>query len=91
MAGFTIAVVFAFVTLSNVATENRRLAREGQEAHQAICSFKADLIRRVGSTQQLLDDHEGEPVIFAIPRSVLESSVVNQQKTVDALKNLDCT
>lgn len=68
--------------------ETRRLAREGQEAHAALCVFKQDLQRRVETSTQFLEDNPGG--IPGIPASVLKQSIASQRQTLDALKKLDC-
>jgi hypothetical protein len=86
---FTTVVVVALVWLRSVADENRRLGRQGEEAHGALCVFKADLEQRANSSRALLEEHKG-PMIFGIPRTVIQTSFDNQQKTVDSLRSLDC-
>ena len=71
-----------------VAADNRRLAREGEQAHDALCVIKADLRQRVAAGRKFLREHpRGIP---GIPPATLRSSIANQQATLDALKPLAC-
>jgi hypothetical protein len=84
-----VAVAFVIIAvLSYVIAENRKLAREGAEAHDALCVFKADLGRRLEAGKAFLADHPGG--FAGIDPTVLQTSINNQQATIDALASLDC-
>lgn len=77
LAGLTFAIV-----------NNRNLARDGKQAHDALCILKGDLEQRVKSTQDFLNTH---PQGFAgIDAATIQNSLNNQRATVDSLSLLDC-
>lgn len=89
---------FAFQEVSDVSDENRRIiARlEVSEAqalkdHAALCSFRADLQRRVRNSREFLADVEAmrRPPIDGISSNDLRRSIDGQQATLDSLK-VDC-
>jgi hypothetical protein len=66
----------------------RHLAREGKQAHDAICVLRQDLQRRVDNGEDFLQDH---PEGFAgIPAAVLMKSIRDQKQTLDALSAVRC-
>lgn len=79
--------VFTGMTILAFA-QTRRLARQGTEAHDAICTLRADLDRRVAASDRFLKEHpKGIP---GVPlRSILES-LRNQRQTLAALSGLTC-
>lgn len=81
------AVFTAVVALA--VWQNRMLGEQGREAHDTLCVFKLDLVQRATASQTLLDENTG-PLIFGIPRTVIETSLANQKKTVDSLRTLEC-
>lgn len=59
------------------------LAREGREAHQGICVYRADLAARIAATVDYLRTHpEG---IAGISRATILNSIRNQKATVASL------
>lgn len=72
----------------HLTAENHRLAKEGVNAHIALCVFKVDLGRRADVGAQFLKDHpHGIP---GIPASTLTTSVNNQRATYRSLQVLKC-
>ncbi len=67
------------------------LLEQSEQDHMGLCEFIADLDRRVDSSRKLLSEHQGEPMIFGIPRETIEQSVSNQGQTLNALRPVDCT
>jgi hypothetical protein len=67
-----------------------QLAERAEEDHAGLCAFIADLDQRVDANRKLLAENEG-PLIFGIPRNVIEQSVNNQGSTLNALRPIDCT
>lgn len=68
--------------------DNRKLALEGQEAHDALCTFRTDLQRRITLGRQFLATHpEGIPGISAAD---LARSIAGQESTLKALKISNC-
>lgn len=69
--------------------QERGLKAVATETHSALCSFKKDLAIRHANGEKYLEEIKG-PMIFGIPRDVIEQSVKNQKATLDSLKGLDC-
>lgn len=85
---FTIwAIGFSFaVSLALVQARNN--AREGHIAKVSLCSFRADLERRVRTSEDYLRDNpQGFP---GIPLSVLRKSIDDQRDVLYALRILRC-
>lgn len=85
---FTIwAVGFSFA-VSLALMQARNNAREGHIAKVALCSFKADLDRRVKTSEDYLRDNpQGFP---GIPLTVLRKSIDDQHDVLYALRILRC-
>lgn len=63
-------------------------ARQGLQAHAALCVFKHDLeVRAAGSRAFLREHPDGIP---GIPASLIRNGLMNQQRTIDSLSNLNC-
>lgn len=61
---------------------------EARRTHDSLCVFRADLEARVAQTRDFLVEH---PRGFAgIPAGTLQKSIDDQQRTINALANLDC-
>jgi hypothetical protein len=56
----------------------------------ALCALRHNSERQIGLTQGILDRHPNRAVIFGIPKPVYEASIANQQRTVNALSDLNC-
>ena len=79
------AVVALFVTVGVLGIAAKRTADSNKHA---LCTFVDDLQRRVNQTREFLADH---PEGFAgIPAATLVNQAENQQRTIDALDNLNC-
>lgn len=64
------------------------LARDGGEAHEALCELRADLERRADSLVSFIEAHpQGIP---GISRTELERSLSNQRQTLQSLVDLSC-
>jgi len=71
--------------LTKVATAADKVA---EETHDALCTFKLDLERRVETTEQfLLDNPNGIP---GLSEEAIETSISNQKQTIEALAILEC-
>jgi hypothetical protein len=58
------------------------------DTRDSLCSLRGDLESRVQQTRDYLEKHpEGFP---GVPARQLRDSLRNQERTVDALANLDC-
>ncbi len=70
---------------------NRQLIRDGREAKAALCTFRADLQRRVADTEDFVASVKAgnRPPIQGISVADLERSLSGQRSTLAALK-LDC-
>lgn len=91
-----IAIVVLFVlVLSAMAyfvSRNWALAKEGKEAHDALCAFKLDLTGRAKNTQDYIDDVQtGKRVIInGLTIADLTRSRDQQDATLRSLRNLKC-
>jgi hypothetical protein len=76
---------------------NRILAQEGKQAHDSICSLKADyreriptLTKQVKASEAFLKEHPkglvGRDGTVLISRKLLQDSVANQKRTFDLTK-----
>lgn len=80
--------VAAVSVLSYVIDSNRGLARDGKEAHDAICVLKADYRERIREGVAFLREHpDGIP---GIKVGVIKQSVKNQRQTLHALGKVRC-
>jgi len=85
--------------LSNVAHTNRKLAKEGQQAHDALCSIKGGVQRRVDNAQKLLSDNpkaqtldaDPGPQVFLVSRDLLKTSLARDTESLRAFKDFHCT
>lgn len=74
--------------LREFAVQNRQRAMEGQEAHAAICTLRADLQRRIADGRDFLEDHpDGIPGISAAD---IRRSIAGQEATLKALHVRNC-
>lgn len=98
LSGERIAASFAIVTALCVVvlgvmgwqiSQNRKLASDGKQAHDAICALKGDLSTRIDQGRDFLKAH---PKGFAgITAVTIKQSVDNQQRTLDALHVVRCS
>lgn len=80
-------VVFTGLTFYAI-NGNRERAMEGQEAHDALCTFRADLLRRIESGRLFLKlNPDGIPGISAID---IRRSIVAQDATYKSLRLRNC-
>ena len=86
MRGVVLFLVIIVLGLSGLT--GYQLA-EAREAHSALCSLKRDLQVRHDNSQKYLAETDG-PVIFGIPREVIEQSASNQAATLESLEGLEC-
>lgn len=62
---------------------------DGRATTKALCTFRADLAQRAVTATQFLKEHpNGTP---GIPAKTILESISNQQRTILALKDLDCS
>lgn len=95
----TLCLVVLLTFMGCQIKRNGELAREGKEAHDALCIDYADLVRERDRTQKILTEQAGDPVIFfrtgnsaglEIPRSEVERSVKEHNQDIEDLKSLEC-
>lgn len=86
--GVTLAFVGVLAALSFAIVSNRHLARDGREAHDALCIFKNDLQQRAIDSATFLAAHPGG--FAGIDAATIQNSIKNQLATVDSLSLLDC-
>lgn len=69
------------------------LAKQGDEAHDALCVFKADLAARTAASLAFLADPPREIFGIKVTPALIaqaQTSATNQQATLDSLSGLDC-
>lgn len=92
----TIATVVAYALLAatmlggyglslHASAELRGVANRTNEA---LCTFRADLVRRVENAKAFLKEHPGG--FGGITAYDLQRSIDNQQATINALRTLEC-
>lgn len=67
---------------------NGSLARQGDQAHDALCALKADLRQRILAARGFLDKHPQG--ISGITAAAILVSITSQEATLLALKPLAC-
>lgn len=73
----------------NLARQGKDNAVQGKQAHDAICTLKADYRERIRAGLAFLHKHpDGIPGVDA---AVIRDSIDNQQKTLAALAAVLCT
>lgn len=80
-------VVFTALTFYGLR-ENRHLGVQGREAHDAICTFRADLARRIDETRDFLKAHPDG--LAGISAADLERSIAGQESTLRSLTIRNC-
>lgn len=85
---YLIAYLFFVVVLLAGMVRLELVARDGAEAHEALCELRSDLERRADSLIAFIEAHpQGIP---GITRIVLERSLSNQRQTIASLSDLEC-
>jgi hypothetical protein len=83
-----LGLILALVVGGTAIQGNRDRAREGQQAHAALCVLKHDYKERVKQSEKFLKENpKGIP---GIPTSVIQNSIKNQKATIVSLKVLKC-
>lgn len=82
-----VALVLGYGILANRATTNA-VEEASNRTDKALCTFVADLERRVESSQEFLDRHPGG--IPGISGLEIRRSIENQKRTLKALSGLNC-
>ena len=73
---------------AKLARENRKLIRDGQQAHDVLCIFKSKLKRDIRASQDFLREHpEGIP---GIPVALIAKSLSDNKRDLRSLKGLKC-
>lgn len=83
-----VVAVYGYVRFDQFSERLAMQAELGQEAHDAVCTFREDLRRRVNSSKDFLEKNPNG--IPGLDGATIRNSIVNQQKTVDALAILNC-
>ena len=84
-----VALVLGYGILTNQATVNA-VEEAGARTDKALCSFVADLERRVRTTVVYLGKHDRSEMPEGITRQDLRRSIHNQRMTLESLDALDC-
>lgn len=79
-----VLLALAIAVIAWQVNANHNLASQGKEAHDAICTLKADIRQRIADSEKFLHDHRGG--FAGIPTSVIKTSITNQRATLKALK-----
>lgn len=93
LLGVTVAFVAVLAALTFAIVQNRHLARDGREAHDALCVFKADLEQRADDSQAFIDHPPATIIGIPVTPELIagaQSQVNNQRATLASLKGLDC-
>ena len=78
--------------LNDIADNQERLdflAERAAQDHLGLCAFIHDLDVRIDANREILRNNPG-PIVFGIPRNVIEESVQNQGSTLNALRPINC-
>jgi hypothetical protein len=84
-AGLTLAFTTSYLGIKH---QQNQLAEVSLSTTHALCTFRNDLATRITSSENFLKTH---PDGFAgVPAPVIQNSIDNQQRTLDALSSLHC-
>ena len=86
----TLVFTIVLTLLGGVIVQNRSLARDGDEAHEALCIIKHSMRQRVESTEDYLRLHPDE-LILGVPRALFEQRVAQDRTTLEDMRLLDCS
>jgi hypothetical protein len=64
------------------------VALEGKAGTAAVCAFRADLVRRVKSSEKLIRDNPGLIKRLGLTEAQVRSSINNQKQTVKAVSGV---
>jgi hypothetical protein len=82
-----LAVLGAYAYI-NASHQRNEVARVALETNNALCTLRGDLAQRIASARRFLGNNpEGIP---GLPAKSIRESIQNQERTIDALSNLDC-
>lgn len=78
--------------IDDVHDQQVKIAALAKSTNSALCSFKADLQRRIDNSQKYIDDVKAgrRQIIATITIAELETSVANQRATIRGLAMLPC-
>lgn len=85
---FILAGLMVFVFVDS-ARRRAELGRVTVNTTRSLCTLRTDLERRVDASARFLADHPDG--IAGISAVAIQQSIENQQRTVDALANLNCS
>lgn len=86
----SVSLIVANVSSHRAAEQDERLRVVAVTTNSALCSFRADLQRRLDDTVRYMRQHPGREPIPGITRATLRRSVEGQRATLDALSILAC-
>jgi hypothetical protein len=58
------------------------------QTNDALCALRVDLEARVAASEQFLEDNPNG--IPGLPAAVIRTGITNQQRTIEALGDLEC-
>jgi hypothetical protein len=91
-ASFVAIVVISFVVLAVMGwqiTQNRERAKEGQQAHDAICALKGNLADRILASQTFLEERPNG--IPGLTPTLIQDSIDRDKLALDAMSPVRCT
>lgn len=89
---FVLVIVCAFISLTVMGwqiAKNRHLAKQGKEAHQALCVLKTDYRNRIKLAEEYL--YENPEGSSAIPVETIRTAISNQKSTLKSLAVVACS
>lgn len=82
-------VILGIVTFTVRSIDLANVEESATQNRTALCALRADLRDRVQNSKQFLRQNPGG--IPGVPPSQIREGIVNQQRTIDTLKVIDCS
>ena len=81
-----VATVVLYLFLGGVVLTNYL---NGRTTNKALCALRADLAQRAFTATEYLN--KNPTAVSEVQRRVIVGGIINQQRTIVALKDLDCS
>lgn len=81
----TAATIVLYLICIGVAV---KVYTDSRSTTDALCTLRTDLVKRVNSSRNFLKDHPNG--VSGISPKVIIDGIDNQQRSIEALKGLDC-
>jgi hypothetical protein len=88
VALYLVLALFGGVAWTIRAHDVSRVNRIASTNQAALCAFRNDVVGRVASSEQFLEEHPNG--IPGISPAMIRQSLIAQRQTVEALSVLDC-